>query len=78
MDVRGIAGLPFAYIFFLFLLFTTFGKKGKYWWAGILVLPAIAFEVYFDLVHLYFPIALGIIGWMIGIGIAKIIHYYKK
>ena len=72
IDVRGIVGLPLAYTFFLFLLFTAFGGKGKYWWMGIAVLPALAFEVYFDLPHIYFPIALGIVGWVIGFGVQKI------
>ena len=71
-------GAVLSYIFFLFLLFTAFGGPGKYLWSGLLSVPALAFSLYFDPLHIYFPIALGIIGWMIGIGIAKIIHYYKK
>jgi|SRR3989344_5779107 len=65
-------GIIFSYTFFLFLLFTAFGGKGKYWWMGIAILPALAFELYFDLPHIYFPIALGIVGWVIGFGVQKI------
>lgn len=71
-------GAVSSYTFFLFLLFTAFGDHGKYWWSGLLSIPVLAFSIYFDQSHIYFPIVLGIIGWMIGIGIAKIIHYYKK
>src|SRR3989338_4470755 len=63
-----IFGTPLAYIFFLTLLFTTFGDKKKYWWIGILLIPALWFEISFDLQHLYFPILLGLLGWGIGFG----------
>lgn len=67
-----LIGLPLAYIFFLTLLFTAFGGVKKYWWIGILLIPAAAFELYFDLAHIYFPVALGLLGWGIGFGIAKL------
>lgn len=67
-----------SYSFFLFFIFTTFSSgKGKYWWMGVLVLPALAFEVYFDLSHIYFPIALGLLGWLIGLGIQRLIAKLK-
>ena len=66
-----LLGIPLAYIFFLHLLFTAFGGSRKYWWLGILLIPAAAFEVYFDLSHIYFPIALGLIGWLLGFLIQK-------
>lgn len=80
IDARFFAGLPLAYIFFLFIIFTVFGGegKGKYWWMGVLALPALAFEVYFDLSHIYFPIILGVIGWVIGFGIQKLILKLKN
>ena len=68
-----LLGTPLAYTFFLTLLFSAFGGKGKWWWIGILLIPALWFEVNFDLTHLYFPIALGILGWLIGFGIQKLI-----
>lgn len=63
---NGFLGLPLAYIFFLSLLFTAFGGKKKYWWIGILLIPAAAIELYLDATHIYFPIALGIAGWLLG------------
>lgn len=67
------SGLVPAFIFFLTLLFTAFGGSKKYWWIGILLLPAVAFEVYFDLIHMYFPVLLGLLGWGIGFGINKLL-----
>ncbi len=69
---------PIAYAFFLFLIFTIFGGKGKYWWIGILTLPALAFELYFDLSHIYFPVFLALLGWLIGLGIQKIVLKPKR
>ncbi|MBI5734178.1 MAG: hypothetical protein HY973_04545, partial [Candidatus Kerfeldbacteria bacterium] len=51
-----LVGIILSYIFFIPLLFTAFGGLKKYWWIGILLLPAAAFEVYFDWAHIYFPI----------------------
>lgn len=77
VDLRGVFGLPLAYIFFLTLLFTAFGDTKKYWWIGTLLIPALWFEIYFDLSHIYFPIALGLVGWLIGFGISKLLaHKY--
>src|SRR3989338_1988050 len=61
---RSIFGTPLAYIFFLTLLFTAFGGQKKYWWIIILLIPAAIFEVYFDFSHIYFPILLGLLGWL--------------
>ena|SRR3989344_6120119 len=65
-------GVALSYIFFLTLIFTAFGGAKKYWWIGILLIPAAAFELYFDLAHFYFPLALGLFGWGIGLGISKL------
>ena len=73
-----IMGAMLAYIFFLALLFTTFGGPKKYWWIGILLIPAAAFEVYFDWSHIYFPIAIGLIGWLLGFGISKLLPQQLK
>ena len=73
LDGTGIVGIPLAYIFFIILLFSAFGDVKKYWWIGILLLPAVLFEVYFDLIHIYFPIAIGIVGWLLGKGIEIIL-----
>jgi len=66
IDLRSLSGLPLTYIFFLFFFFTAFGRDKKYWWLWILLIPAAAFEVYFDLEHIYFPVLLGIGGWLLG------------
>ena len=71
VDLRSVFGFPLSYIFFLTLFFTAFGGAKKYWWIGILLIPAVIFEVYFDLAHLYFPIALGLIGWLLGFLVSK-------
>lgn len=73
-----IIGLPIAYIFFVGLLFTAFGGSKKYWWIGILLLPAILFELYFDLIHIYFPIAVGLVGWGLGLGVEKGLKMISK
>ena|SRR3989344_2816330 len=72
IDLRSLSGLPFAYIFFLTLIFTAFGGAKKYWWIGILLIPAVAFELYFDLAHFYFPLALALLGWVLGLSISKL------
>lgn len=67
-----IFGVVLTYIFFLTLLFTAFGDAKKYWWIGVLLIPAVSFELYFDLAHIYFPIVLALLGWAIGFGISKL------
>ena len=71
-------GLPLSYIFFLTLLFTAFGGEKKYWWSGILLIPAVAFELYFDLAHIYFPIILGLAGWLSGLLAFKLLTKINK
>lgn len=71
-------GLPLSYIFFLTLLFTAFGTKNKYWWIGILLIPAAIAEVYLDREHIYIPIALALLGWVIGFPIARFIKFINS
>jgi len=71
-SVEVTAGFVFSYIFFLVLFFTIFGDSRKYWWMGILLIPAAFFEVYFDFSRIYFPIALALAGWGLGIGLLKL------
>ena len=71
IDLSYFLGYPLSYIFFLTLLFTAFGARNKYWWIGILLIPAALVEIYLDLPHIYIPIALALLGWLIGFGIAK-------
>lgn len=76
--VQYIIGWPLAYIFLSTLLFTAFGGIKKYWWIGILLVPAVLFELYFDWIHLYFPIAIGLVGWGLGFGVEKSLKMIKK
>ncbi len=78
VDLTSLAGFPLAYEFFLPLLFTAFGGAKKYWWIGVLLLPAVAFEVYFDLSHIYFPVILGLIGWALGLLAFKLLLKINK
>src|SRR3989338_7384249 len=78
VDLRGLVGIPLAYIFFLTLLFTSFGGEKKYWWMGVLLIPVAIFELYFYSAHIYFPIALGLAGWLIGFLLAKLIANFAK
>lgn len=67
-----LAILIIAFIFSLLLIFTALGDSKKYWWIGVLLIPAVLFELYFDLEHIYIPIVVGLIGWVIGFGISKL------
>ncbi len=67
-------GLPLSYIFSLTLLLTAFGGSKKYWWLGVLLIPAAAFEIYFDFEHIYFPILIGLVAWLAGAGISVILQ----
>ena len=78
IDGRALIALPLNYIFSIFVLFTAFGDSKKYWWIGILLLPAILFELYFDLIHIYFPIVVGLAGWGLGLGVEKVVAKLKK
>src|SRR3989344_1669284 len=72
MDLNFISGFSIVYTFSLILFFTSLGDEKKYWWIGILTIPVAAFEVYFDLEHIYFSIALGLAGWLIAQIILKL------
>src|SRR3989344_1864963 len=72
IDTTIVAGFPLVYIFFLTLVFTSFGEPKKYWLIGILLIPVAIFEIRFDLEHIYIPVLTGILGWLIGYGINKL------
>lgn len=72
-----ITGFILAFFLFIFLLFASFGDAKKYWWIGVLLIPAVIFELYFDLEHIYVPIIIGLIGWVIGFAVSKIISKTK-
>lgn len=71
IDLSGLIGFPLIYIFILTLLFSAFGDSKKYWWIGVLLIPAVVFELYFDWQHIYIPIVLGLVGWVGGYLISK-------
>ena len=69
-------GLPLSYIFFLMLLLVGFGNNRKYWLVGVLLLPALWFELKFDLRHIYFPISIGVGAWILALGIRLLLKRY--
>ena len=67
-----LAGLSLAYLALVLFFYTGFGDNTRKWWIGILLVPVIFFELFFDLRHIYFPVILGLIAWMVGFGISKL------
>ena len=78
LDFRSVVGFPLAYIVFICLVFTLLGGKGKYYWMGVLLIPALIIELYFDTEIIYIPIILGILGWLLGWGILKVKQSLQK
>ncbi len=76
--ILALTGFPLSYIFFLTLLFTAFGGKHKHWWIGILLIPAAIVEFYFDPSHLYIPILLALVGWLLGDLISRLFTSVRK
>jgi hypothetical protein len=72
-----IIGLPISYLFFLFLLFTAFGDTHKKWWIGIGTIPAAVILLYFDFSHIYFHAIFPIAGWLLGLGIARLLSFTR-
>ena len=63
---KSFMGISLALVALISLSITTVGGAHKYWWIGVALVPAILFEVVIDPLHLYFPIALGLIVWGLG------------
>ena len=61
-----IVGIPLGLTVLVVLLLTALGGKKQWWWIGIALIPAILFEVLIDLLHIYFPIILGLIACGLG------------
>ncbi len=72
VSLRLIIGVCSVYISLIAILFIPFGGAKKYWWIGALLIPAMAFELYFNLAHIYIPLGLSLLGWGIGFGISKL------
>lgn len=67
-----------AYVLFITLLFTSFGKGKIYWWIGILLLPALFFIYGIgDLPRIWFYILVGLVGWTFGFGVQKLLEKSK-
>lgn len=77
VNLDALVGFPLSYVFFLTLIFTAFGGDKKYWWIGILLIPAAIFEIYFDLEHIYFPITIGLVGWFLGFLTGQTLRYLR-
>ena len=69
---KSLVGIPIGYTFFIVLFFTFFGGIKKYWWMGVLLLPALFIEVLLDLRHIYFPIIIGLLGWLLAQGVLAV------
>ncbi len=70
-----IAGLPFAYVFFVPFLFELFGFGAKNKWIIWLLIPAVLLWISVDLYYIYLPIILCLIALLL----AKLINFsFKK
>ena len=70
-----IIGFPFAYIFFIPLLFKLFGAGKINNWITWLLAPALLFFAASDLKYLYLPIALGLLGYGLALLLRKIFRF---
>jgi|SRR3989338_6559133 len=66
---QSIIGFPFAYIFFVIILFKTFAWGNGDKWTLWLLAPALLFFASGDIQHIYLPIILG----LIALGLSKLI-----
>lgn len=65
-----VIGIPFAYVFFTIFIFGLFGfKEEKKWIIGLLI-PVALLWLFADLTHIYLPIILGLIAFLL----AWVIH----
>ncbi len=71
-------GFVLCYIFILPLLFSSFGGKNRHVWLVIFLIPALVFEIYFDLIHIYFPLAVAFVGWLLGFLLEKGLKSIKR
>lgn len=69
-----IVGFPFAYTFFIVLLFQAFSVKHKQRWLMVLLAPIGLLWLLGDLAHIYLPLILGLLGWVLGAGIHRLIY----
>lgn len=73
--INWIIGYPLAAIFIMTLLMHIFGGKRVWLWNLLALSPAILFE-FIDITHIYLPIILGAIAWILGVGTNKILRRF--
>ncbi len=71
-------GWPLQFIFLITLLFTIFGGSKKKWWIGILLAPITTFWIIADPISIFSPVAVGLVGWGLGVGVERVIKLMKK
>jgi len=73
-----LVGIPFAYIFFLIIVFQLFGSNNKNKWILALLIPPTLLWLSIDPNHIYLPLILGFIAFgfsqLINILISKFKH----
>lgn len=69
-DLIFVVGFPFAYVFFLTLIFQIFAWGNRVKWTLILLIPPTLLWILADIQHIYLPVILGLIAF----GIAKLIN----
>lgn len=70
VDMTYIVGMPEAYLAAVMFLFTAFGRGSKRVWLFVLLIPVVLIQA-FDPFHIYFPIAVSLISWGLGVGVKK-------
>lgn len=71
-----IMGIPVAYLLFTFFLTPLIFPTSNKWLFVILSIPAIAFEIMFDPLHIYFPFIFGFIGLGLGLIVRNLYARY--
>ena len=76
LDFTSLYALVYLYTLLIVFFLTAFGGRKKYWWIGISLIPAVAIEL-LEYFHIYIPIILGLVGWILGYAISKIPVLYR-
>lgn len=67
-----LLGFPAAYLLIIFFLIPLVFTNLNKWLFVILSIPAIAFEIMFDPLHIYFPFFFGFIGLGLGLLVRRL------
>ena len=76
LNFSDLHGLPTAYTLLVFFLIPIVFPKPNKWLFIILSIPAIAFEIMFDPLRIYFPFIFGLVGLVVGLLIRKAINRF--